>query len=177
MKMAAIQPKRSRLTAGRSNLARSASTDEIRAARTAGSIAARIVMATPIVAATAEPAGSMPGTVAVRFVAALTASDMTRASAVPKSNPIPDPRMPSTRAPVKTKRATWPRVAPAARRRPTSRARSPTVIDSVLTMRNAPTKRTIAATREAVAWKSADEARRLVEMSAGEARTYGSVIR
>ena len=46
---------------------------------------------------------------------------------------------------------TWPRVAPAARSRPTSRVRSMTVIESVLRMRNAPAKRAIAAISAVVA--------------------------
>ena len=55
-------------------------------------------------------------------------------------------RRPSTSAPARTNRSTCRRVAPAARSRPTSRTRSPTVIDSVLKMRNAPTNSVIAAT-------------------------------
>jgi len=135
------------------------------------------VIRTPTRAAIAEPLGSIPGTVAVSPVAALTESAMSSASIAPTKIPAPEPSSPRTRAPVKTKRPTWPRVAPAARRRPTSRARSPTVIDSVLTIRKAPTKRTTAATSAAVAWKSAEEARRLCAIPAGDARTYGSVRR
>ena len=49
-----------------------------------------------------------------------------------------DPTTPSRSAWTRTNRVIWPRVAPAARSRPSSRTRSITVIDSVLKMRNAP---------------------------------------
>ena len=68
--------------------------------------------------------------------------------------------IPTATAWTRMKRWTWPRVAPAARSRPTSRIRSSTVIESVFTMRNAPAKSAIAAISAVVAWKSAVEARR-----------------
>ena len=102
---------------------------------------------------------------------------MSWASRNPSTTPVIEPVAPSRSAPLKTKRLSWSRVAPAARRSPTSRARSPTVMVKVLTMRNAPTNRTIAATRAAVDWKALDDARRLLAMSPGDDRTYGSVIR
>ena len=71
---------------------------------------------------------------------------------------------------------TWRRVAPAARRRPTSRARSATVIDSVLKMRNAPPNRASAAISAVVAWKSIVEARIEAARSSGPDRTYGSPV-
>ncbi len=76
-----------------------------------------------------------------------------------------------------TRPLTWRRVAPAARSRPTSRARSATVIERVLKMRNAPAKRARAAMRAVVAWKSAVEARIPRARSAGPDRTYGSWVR
>ena len=72
---------------------------------------------------------------------------------------------------------TWRRLAPAARRRPTSRNRSETVIDSVLKIRNAPANRATAAMRPVVAWKSAVDARSEAARSCGEDSTYGSVTR
>ena len=68
----------------------------------------------------------------------------------------------------------WPRVAPAARSRPSSRARSVTVIDRVLKIRNAPTNSAIAAMSAVVAWKSTVERRSDAASSAGDDRTYGS---
>ena len=70
---------------------------------------------------------------------------------------------------------TWPRRAPAARSRPTSRIRSVTVIDSVLKMRNAPANRAIAAISAVVAWKSVVDARSEAARSCGEDSTYGCV--
>ena len=106
-----------------------------------------------------------------------TYATMPAASRAPMANPSSDPTTPNTRAWASMNQVTWPRVAPAARSRPTSRMRSPTVIDRVLKMRNAPTNSAMAAIRAVVAWKSAVEARRVTARSRGAERTYGSVTR
>ena len=85
--------------------------------------------------------------------------------------------MPSRSACRSTNPVIWPRVAPAARSRPSSRARSTSVIESVLKMRNAPVNRAIAAMSAVVAWKSAVDERSEAARSAGEDRTYGSISR
>ena len=72
---------------------------------------------------------------------------------------------------MRTSPLTWRRVAPAARSRPTSRARSVTVIDSVLKMRNAPPNRASAAMSAVVAWKSTVEARIEAARSSGPEST------
>ena len=66
---------------------------------------------------------------------------------------------------------TWPRVAPAARSRPSSRTRSTTVIDSVLKIRKAPANSAIAAISAVVAAKSAVDARIDAARSRGDDRT------
>ena len=92
------------------------------------------------------------------------------ASAAPMATPSHDPMTPRMSAPTNTKRITCQRVAPATRSRPTSRARSPIVIDRVFTMTKAPTNRTIAAIRAIIPWKSPDDARIVAARSAGVAR-------
>ncbi len=135
-----------------------------------------MVIPMPTPAAVRMPGTSSVGTWAVTPVASFTARAMAVAATAPSRAPRAAPMMPSSRAPLNTNRLSWARVAPAARSSPTSRARSPTVIDSVLTIRKAPTNRTIAATRAAVPWNDADEARRFRARSPGEARTYGSTM-
>ena len=93
------------------------------------------------------------------------------ASSAPTTSPMSDPMTPSTSAWVSMNDITCPRRAPAARRSPTSRIRSETVIDSVLKIRNAPANSAIAAIRAVVAWKSVVEARRAVARSSGDEST------
>ena len=119
-------------------------------------------------AAVVAPATSNDPTAAGSPVASLTAPAMSRASTNPRTTPTSEPVTPSRSAPLNTKRLSWSRVAPAARSSPTSRARSPTVMVSVLTIRNAPTNSTIAATSAAVDWNALEEARRLLAMSPGD---------
>ncbi len=102
---------------------------------------------------------------------------MTAASPSPIAIPMAEPTIPSTSAWASTIPATCRRVAPAARSRPTSRIRSVTVIESVLKMRNAPTKSATAARSEVRAWNAPVDARRLAPRSPGPVRTYGSVVR
>ncbi len=122
------------------------------------------------------PTGSSGGTVAASPVAELTAAPSSTANPAPMATPSHEPATPSISAPTNTNRMTCQRVAPATRNRPTSRARSPTVIDSVFTITNAPTNRTIAAMSEIVPWKSLDDARMVAARSAGVARMYGSEV-
>ena len=160
--MKAIHESRPRRTLGRSSRARSASTGEMWAAASAGSMAARIVIPMPTAARRDGPGRRRTAvTVATTPVASLTAPAMTHGEDRADQHAEAAPRRPRSSAPLKTNRLSWARVAPAARSSPTSRARSPTVIESVLTIRNAPTNRTIAATSAAVPWKAAEEARRL----------------
>ena len=68
------------------------------------------------------------------------------------------------------------RVAPTARRSPTSRMRSDTAIESVLKMRNAPTKSTTAATSASVVRKSPVSPRSRSAISDGSSMMYGSYV-
>ncbi len=74
-------------------------------------------------------------------------------------------------------RVTWRRVIPAARRSPTSRARSATVIESVLKIRNAPPNRATAATRATATRISAVAASSAAATSSGALTVYGSNVR
>ncbi len=82
--------------------------------------------------------------------------------------------MPSARPCASTRRTTWPRPAPAARRSPSSRMRSTTVIASVLRIRNAAVNSAMAASSASVDRTSEVELRSEAAMSDGALRTYGS---
>ena len=129
---------------------RSASIGEIRPARTAGSSAAARVTSVPTMKAiaTAEACSGGP------WIGTRPVTRMYRAIAparpIPNSTPSPDPASPMTRAWLRMSRLTCPRLAPAARSRPTSRTRSVTVMARVLKMRKAPPNRASAATRAVV---------------------------
>ena len=66
---------------------------------------------------------------------------------------------------------TWRRVAPAARRSPTSRDRSTTVREMVLKTRTEPAKSAIAAIIDRIDWKSAVAARIDARRSGGDETT------
>ena len=163
---------RARRAGAWSSRARRASTGEMREARMAGSIAAASVTATPVTSATRTELtdGAADSSVTRADRAAATRPSGPRATA-PSARPSSDPRTPTTTAWTRMNRWTWPRVAPAARSSPTSRIRSTTVIESVLTMRNAPAKSAIAAISAVVDWKSAVEARRPSARSCGDVMT------
>ncbi len=172
------QRRRARRADGLSLRARSASTGWIRDARRAGSMAAMRVTKMPTIAGDEERIGRKHDR-ARGSPSRPSASRPPRRppGARPRPSPITDPMTPMTRACVSMKPMTWSRLAPAARSRPTSRIRSPTVIESVLKMRNAPANRAIAAMSAVVAWKSAVEPRIVAARSWGDESTYGWVVR
>ncbi len=153
----------------------SAATGEIRAARRAGSSAAAIVTPKPSTAPSSSPWGGM--TIS-RIASAPPPDDCHQvaatASPTPTTTPRATPATPRCPAVINMRVVTWRRVMPAARRSPTSRARSATVIASVLKIRNAPPKSATAATSAIVIRKSAVAASSRAVSSSRVVNAYGS---
>ncbi len=148
----------------------------IRPARSAGSTAAASVTSVPTASATtiALPVRTGLSIGMIRVVWRYHATNAANPN--PTTTPSAAPARPMTSAWAKISPLTWRLVAPAARSRPTSRARSATVIDSVLKIRKAPPNSASAAIRAVVAWKSTVEARIEAARSAGPDTTYGSEV-
>ena len=162
------QRSRARRASGRSIRARSASTGAIRAARRAGSRAAASVTRMPTTTATSAAGQRQLGRIERDAADRPQRRRPSGSRAEPRAGcRAPSRRPRATSAWMRMNERTWPRVAPAARSRPTSRTRSMTVIESVLKMRKAPVNRAIAAIIAVVAWKSAVEARSEAARSAG----------
>ena len=130
---------------------------EMLPARRAGPRAAARVTTIPTTTAATNAETGRLGSSSVTSPTVRTQATMTAASSEPMATPRSDPTTPSRNAWRRTNPVIWPRVAPAARRRPSSRARSTSVMESVLKMRNAPVNSAIAAMSAVVAWKSAVE--------------------
>ena len=155
----------------------SAATGEMRAARRAGSSAAAIVTPKPRIAPSTSPAGGITSSRIPSTPPPGVKSAVTRAARpIPAANPSTTPATARCPAEISTSTVTWRRVMPAARRSPMSRARSATVMASVLKIRKAPPKSASAATSAIVARKSAVEARRAAMRSPGVDSVYGSDV-
>ena len=154
----------------------SASTGGIRPARQAGSSEAASVISTPMTRASTIDPSEMLGASRAMGPVALTHESVSEARPMPPTTPTTDPIAPSANACSMTRPMTCERVAPAARSNPTSRNRSVTVIESVLKIRNAPAKRTTAATSSSVPRKSTVSARSESAVSDVRASRYGSVV-
>ena len=166
---------RARRTVVWSSRAVSAATGEIRAARRAGSSAAATVTPKPSNAPRSSPPGGITSSRSASAPPPGDSSDVTAAaSPTPTATPRATPATPRWTAEISTSSVTCRRVMPAARRSPTSRARSATVIASVLKMRNAPPKSARAATSAIVIRKSEVAARSRATSSSGVVRVYGS---
>ncbi len=154
-----------------SERARRAATGLIEAARRAGSIAATSVMARPATAPAAMIEGEMTGPSRVTPSDARSQPATKPASRTPSATPRAEPRLPSSSACVATMRTTCPRLAPAARSRPSSRTRSTTVIASVLRITNAAANRLMAASSAIVDRTSVVDSRSPASRSCGADRT------
>ena len=163
------QPSRARRAESPSVRAFRASIGEMLPARRAGPRAAARVTTTPDDDRGHERRDRQAGLVQRSTSPTVrTQATMTAARIDPMTTPSSEPTTPSRNAWRSTNPVIWPRVAPAARRRPSSRARSTSVIESVLKMRKAPVNRAIAAMSAVVAWKSAVEDRSEAARSAGD---------
>ena len=134
---------------------RMAATGAVRAARRAGITAAATVTRVPT-ARLMRTVGSVIGRLVPMSTpsAHLMPAFAAWAMSTPKPIPSADPNAPTMAASLSTELRTWPREAPSARKRASSRARCPMSIENVLTMMNAPTKRaTPAKTRRNVVKK------------------------
>ena len=150
---------------------------EMLPARRAGPRAAASVTTIPTATEATKAETGRLGSSSVTSPTVRTQATMIAASSEPMTTPSSDPTTPRRNAWRRTNPVIWPRVAPAARRSPSSRARSTSVMESVLKMRNAPVNSAIAAMSAVVAWKSAVDDRSEAARSAGDDSTYGSMSR
>ena len=169
------QPMRERAPAAGSERARSAVTGLTDAARRAGSRAATSVTRIPTARPASRTGAVSSGASRVTLPTAPSQAATSSARAAPPATPSSEPAEPSSSAWTSTIRTSWPRVAPAARSRPSSRIRSTTVIDVALRTRKAAANSVIDASSAIVARMSAVEARIDAATSRGAESTYGSV--
>ena len=121
---------------------RTAAIGSIRVARTAGQTDATSVTSVPVsIATTAVRVWKTIAACGISRSTALNSAVRPFASATPRPRPIAEAITPSTAPSSTTERSIWRRDAPSVRRVASSFVRWATVIESVLKMTNAPTKR------------------------------------
>ena len=161
------QPTRVRAPAAASERARRAVTGLTDAARRAGSSAATRVTSVPMARPAIRTGAVTSGASRVTLPTAPSQAATSSARAAPAATPRSEPAEPSSSAWTSTIRTSWPRVAPAARSRPSSRIRSTTVIDVALRTRNAEANSVIDASSAIIARMSAVPARIEAATSSG----------
>lgn len=110
-----------------------AATGAILAVRRAGSQAASMVTTTPMTRAVRTVAGAMiSGPAGIFALKSSIAERMATARPTPQARPMTEEMAPTTAASARTERLTWPRWAPTARSRASSRVRWATSIVKVL---------------------------------------------